>query len=109
VSLNLQTGEYRLYSDKKLPDFGDLATVYLSQITGQDVSVFPNPVKNTFHISSTQPIQQVYIYSIEGKLLRQYFPKSNQIEIDINSFKTGIYMINTYTGNQHFIKKIVKN
>jgi hypothetical protein len=108
-TMTLQPGEYLLYSDKKLPDFGDLATLNKHQEAFGELLVYPNPANTTISLSAPEVLQEVCMYSIEGKLLKKYFVGSSQTDIDLSNLKSGIYLIIASTDNQHFRKKFVKD
>ena len=110
TTLTLKPGEYRLYSDKLLPAFKDLATE-ISGIPGKPLSIqiYPNPVTDILHIETLNPLQNVEIFSVNGKIIYQSNPNSTCTEVNLNSIKPGIYLIRVLTKGQLLTEKMVKN
>ncbi len=108
AQIPLKAGEYRLYSDKKLPAFKDLATSLISDKQESSIRIFPNPVKDRLEIGSGEPIEQVEIFSFDGKTIQRLMPNSNQLTIDVNCMKPGMYILRIKTANQFISEKVVK-
>ena len=107
--LLLNPGEFRLYSDVKLPAFKDLATSASEGLNPSELNIYPNPVTDQLSIESTNTIQDIKLYSIEGKVVYQNNPNVNNISISLINLKSGIYLLRAQTSNQLFTKKIIKN
>lgn len=75
-------------------------------------NLFPNPSTDNFTIELTQNENaKAFIYDLMGKQLAVFELQNKTTTIDINSFQTGIYVIqvvNEETGAK-FSKKIIKN
>lgn len=108
-SFNLQPGEFRLYSDKQLPAFKDLATVSSPEIGASSLHVFPNPTTGEVNIASSSVVQKIEVFSVSGKLIRQIFPRNSSSTLSLTGLKTGIYLLRIQTNNQLYNKKVVKN
>ncbi len=77
------------------------------------IEVFPNPSQGIINIeliSPTDEIQNVILFSIEGKEIMNIKLSSNQTEIDLSNIPPGIYLLEgkTKSGNI-FRKKLIKN
>tara|TARA_R110002126_G_scaffold124451_4_gene266519 strand:- start:24654 stop:25550 length:897 start_codon:yes stop_codon:yes gene_type:complete len=66
-------------------------TLNLDNINLSDIKIFPNPVNDILKIENTKDIT-VKIFSIAGSLLKTNSSKTD-IEMNISSFKTGIYIL----------------
>jgi glycosidase len=108
ATLQLKAGEYRLYSDKKLPAFKDLATLAPQGISTSLLKIYPNPATDHLFVESKERIDQVGLFSIDGKIIRTFFPESNQLSFPLNDLKTGLYFIRIKTASQLFTEKVVK-
>jgi hypothetical protein len=108
-TFTLNPGEYRLYSDKELPAFKDLATTVSEDFGSSFPQIYPNPVSGNLHINASERIQKVELYTIDGKQLNLSYPNTNRTDIDLNHMTSGIYFVKIRTNNQLFTKKIVKN
>lgn len=71
------------------------------------LSLYPNPVSNQLHFSSTgQIIENVAIYNISGVLVKSI---SNITEaIDLSNLKTGSYLVKVTTDGGTSTQKIIK-
>lgn len=65
---------------------------------------FPNPVENIVNFRNTQ---QVWIYSINGKLM--FTQKGNLDNVNLNSFDSGVYMVKMLNNNVVRTEKLKKN
>lgn len=75
-------------------------------------SIYPNPVKQTLVLNSTNGIGKanIKIYTAEGKLLKnEILEFSKEVSIDVSNLYSGIYFLNIETDNRNRItKKFVK-
>jgi hypothetical protein len=72
-------------------------------------SVYPNPAKNILNINSKTEISNVKLFDITGKKVLEA-NKLNNNQVNINSLKTGLYLLQIMDVNKNVTtKKIVKN
>lgn len=73
-----------------------------------DVNIYPNPVKNTLHISKTTNIKSLEIYSIQGQVM---LTQKSQFEtVDMSQLQSGLYFLKlTDNANRSKTIKIAKN
>ena len=109
ANLLLNPGEFRLYSDQKLPAFKDLATSVSVSLSTYGLHVYPNPVTDKLQIESSITINEIELFSIDGKVVYQSNPATNNISLSLNNLKTGIYFLRVQTNSQLFTEKIVKD
>jgi len=73
----------------------------------ENVSVFPNPTKNTISIKHIDRETAYKIFNINGKIIiRGIISESN--EINIKEFSKGIYFIELENENMLTVRKIIK-
>ena len=105
-----------------VPDLpGDGSTYYYDDIeVGQalslsdlelfSVSSFPNPVNNTWNVSSVDEISQITIYNILGENLTTFFPHKNTFSLDMSQFNSGIYLMKLVSSKRETnTLKVLKN
>jgi len=110
TTISLKPGEYRLYSDKVLPAFKNLATeTSVNPENKSSIQIYPNPVTDRLQIEASDPIQNLQIYTIDGKIISSSTPNSNRTILNLTPFRTGIYLIRILTRGQIFTEKIIKN
>lgn len=109
--------------------FTDSITYYLNSPNGEDVcfytlsaitqnesnslefNLYPNPVSKTLIIKSGTATQSgsVNIYSISGQLMLQNSLINSELEINIEGFESGIYIVEiTYEESKQYLKFIKK-
>ena len=88
-------------------DVAQTATLSTTDFTVADVSIYPNPVKNTLSIvSNKQSITRVEVYSILGKRLK--IIQENFKEIHIEDLSRGMYLVKVFSEKGSFNTKIIK-
>ncbi|PZW38777.1 putative secreted protein (Por secretion system target) [Mesonia algae] len=70
-----------------------------------EVTLFPNPVQNSFQIKTSEEIERVQIFSNEGKKVT-YF--GSQSKYDISQLPTGMYFVKIQSNQGEAIQRIVK-
>jgi glycosidase len=109
ATILLKAGEYRLYSDKKLPAFKDLATSIPEKTSHSAIRIYPNPASDQINIESEEMIRSAELFSIDGKNIKKTNANTNSIIIRLNELKPGMYFLRVQTDNQLFTEKVVKN
>lgn len=72
------------------------------------LNLFPNPVQNSFTITSIDEIVSVDVFNFNGQLIENKKTSSNSLEYDISNFASGIYIVKvTFSNGKNAIQKIV--
>lgn len=88
---------------------GVALSVKENTITEEIIQQYPNPVTNQLVISmGDKNIEEVTVYSINGKQVYQTKRKSNQYKIDFTNFRTGFYIVKVKTLKGIITKKVIK-
>jgi pullulanase/glycogen debranching enzyme len=104
----LKAGEFRLYSDKKLPSFSSLVTITPEQLINSGIRIFPNPVTDRLQIESQENVLQLELISMNGHIIRVLKPNTPNPQLELNWLNSGLYFVRVKTRNQTFTEKIVK-
>ncbi len=104
----LKAGEFRLYSDKKLPSFNSLVTTAPEKLSNADIRIFPNPATDRVQIESQENILQLELISMNGHIIRILQPNTPNSLLELNGLNYGLYFVRIKTRNQTVTKKIVK-
>ena len=96
---------------------GDILDVSNFSNIKNDFQVYPNPVTNKFSLNvEIFEVKEcsIKIYDELGRTIKSILNQklnygSNKIDINIDSFKTGIYFVNLTIGNETLTKQIFKN
>lgn len=71
-----------------------------------NISVYPNPVKNILNFKTEHNISKIEVYDIAGRILSSNLVSENKI--DLNNLKTGNYILKLYTEKGIMNSKIIK-
>jgi len=71
-----------------------------------NISVYPNPVKNILNFKTEDNISKVEVYDIAGRILSSNSVSENKI--DLSNLKTGNYILKLYTEKGIMNTKIIK-
>ena len=99
-----------LYDDKS--SVGVVKTIdaelNISENTDVSINIYPNPAKDLVKLSVVSGQQSaVRIYNVLGMMVDEIEMNSNEIEINVSEYKSGIYFINVETSNGNIIKKMI--
>lgn len=92
------------FDNKKIYKIKDV-TLLTKEENSIRLSISPNPVIDYLTIDSDLPIDKIYIYSIDGKLLQTLSGKNR---IDFSKFEKGIYLVVIEAGKTIKNFKILK-
>ena len=106
-SITLNPGEYRLYSDVKLPAFSELTT-NSTELIRPEIRIYPNPATDWLTIQSEEKIKSIELLSVDGKKVRQIVSPDNYLNINVNYMTPGLYFLRIRTATQLITRKVVK-
>tara|TARA_R110002050_G_scaffold68181_1_gene147967 strand:- start:16231 stop:18969 length:2739 start_codon:yes stop_codon:yes gene_type:complete len=107
VQFTLAPGEYHLFSTRQFEQPHIVTENTIIERT-DEIRVYPNPASDFIRIESSNTIDQAYLYSIHGSLIKQVPAPGKSATIDLTNLMTGTYILKL--NNQSFSKtvKIVK-
>ncbi|MCX6231544.1 MAG: T9SS type A sorting domain-containing protein [Bacteroidetes bacterium] len=75
------------------------------------IQLYPSPAQQviTLELAAIRQNSMIYIYDIQGKMLLKQGIKQTKEEIDISSFKSGLYLIKYSDDNESSILKFIKD
>lgn len=73
-----------------------------------NLSVFPNPSKNTFKIQNSTIIDFIQIIDLQGRLIRNIEVKSENFMLDLSEIETGQYFLNVHSNNTIQRRSLIK-
>jgi len=95
------------YAYTGMPFSINCGTVNINELNNTTMSITPNPATNVLNINTTDAIEQVSIYNVNGSLIASV--KENTTTININDLAKGMYILVVKTNNgvshDRFIKK----
>jgi hypothetical protein len=74
----------------------------------KSIAIYPNPTNGIITISSidNSPVDKIEIVDVLGKIVSV---KTENTLIDISEITNGVYVLKIYSGENVFVKKIIKN
>ena len=74
-----------------------------------NISIYPNPVKDRLYIETESEIEEVIVYDIYGRHQVTESPSHQEmISIDISNLNSGVYFVKINTANGNIVKRFVK-
>ncbi|WP_310991011.1 T9SS type A sorting domain-containing protein [Aequorivita marina] len=73
------------------------------------ISVYPNPAKGKVFINSPEAIEHISLSNINGQMLGSFDVASQNAELDLSQYQSGLYIIRISTANGVAVKKIIIN
>lgn len=94
----------------KLAEFSE---EFISEKTeSEDIVIFPNPTNGVFTVKIS-PINKngiIQIFNISGALIKDYKQLGEEnVNVSIEEFPAGLYLVSYQDGERQFINRIVKN
>jgi hypothetical protein len=107
-SFSMQTGEYRLYSTRKLAKTQVVTNISEVDLVMDDIRVYPNPAISEVTIAAEKPISKIEIWSVTGTMVKQLDNSTeNRIKIPTGNYAPGIYFIHIFQKNSRTKKKLM--
>ena len=84
------------------------STVGVGEHDATTFAIYPNPVMHQLTIEASDAINMLEIYTITGALVSKQSNCSNKVEVNVESFVPGTYMIRLTTDKTIEIRKFIK-
>ena len=84
----------------------DTTGVGVCEMNLNATKVYPNPTKDVVRIESSSTIQHVAVYGVKGEIMESRLANSNELELHLEGYSKGIYMLRIVTENGVETKKI---
>ncbi|TXF77489.1 T9SS type A sorting domain-containing protein [Chryseobacterium sp.] len=103
VSTTIETGGFQYFT--KI----DENAMAVSEASYKSFKIYPNPVSETLFVESKTKMQQLEIFSTEGKLIKTIQDNTDRFNINVSSLPVGLYYIKIMSDKSaetfRFIKK----
>ena len=84
----------------------DTTDVNVNEIADLKFNVYPNPAKDVVIIEAQSNIQQVTLMGVNGVMLEDRKANSSQVELNLEGYSKGIYVIRIVTEDGVATRKI---
>ena len=71
------------------------------------VNIFPNPASDIVLIVSNKKMENLYLFSLSGKLIKKYKPNSMETKIECSDIQNGEYILLIINKNYSKSEKII--
>jgi beta-glucanase (GH16 family) len=85
--------------------FGTGPPTSVEETLAPAISVYPNPVSHTLHISAEGPVDQVMVYNAQGAVVMQLQQVTQGI--DVSNLPKGLYVVAMQMGEQQVVERIM--
>lgn len=103
LTIDLQAGELKIYTDKKIINS---TNEVINPVIDKEVTIYPTITSDKVYISSTNKIEKISLYNLQGTLIKAFQPTIN--EIDVANLQGGVYLLDIQTIKGKNAYKIVK-
>jgi hypothetical protein len=107
--INLEAGEYHIYTTKKLHVLGVNEIIYDRQ---SNINIYPNPATGTVNVKINEAFNGkgfVSLYDIRGRLLFEKKTNNMQTQLDVSGYKKGLYILNVELQGKTYVNKLMVN
>ena len=84
----------------------DTTDVNVNELTALKLNVYPNPAKDVVRIEAAKTIQQVQLMAVNGVMLEDRKASSKQVELNLEGYSKGIYVVRIVTEDGVATQKI---
>lgn len=81
-------------------------TLGVTDFTLENFNFYPNPVSNVLHVSYTEDIKNVRVYSLTGKLLFTEAIQATTGTINMSGLSSGLYLLEAQTNTSNLVFKV---
>ena len=98
-----------IYNSNRI--YSDTTSFFLSGTTGimrqnrlSDVNIYPNPTEQFVTIKCSNPVSYIELRNLQGIVLI----KSDNLELDMSEFPSGVYIVKVFFNKEFVTRKIIK-
>ena len=84
----------------------DTTDVNVNELAAMKFDVYPNPAKEKVVIEAQSNIQQVTLMGIKGEMLEDRKTNTNKVELNLEGYSKGIYVVRILTEDGVATQKI---
>ena len=80
----------------------------IREISKSDIRLYPNPVKDILHLESDLPVQQIEIYDVYGRKIKEITNVSSKMAINVSDLPQAIFFVRLITSKGKITNKVKK-
>ncbi|MDG1824225.1 MAG: T9SS type A sorting domain-containing protein [Flavobacteriaceae bacterium] len=93
-------------------DWGSVTVTAITQSSKKvlidDFKIYPNPVSNRVSVSAAESIDNMRIYDLSGRLVKQASPHKAAFSVDVSGLSKGVYLVKLNAGDREATTKMIK-
>jgi hypothetical protein len=107
-----------IYFDYNFPIITEEATTTVAALSADEfgsadnsVVLYPNPTTSILNLESKQPIEQVTIFDVSGRVIQEIavVGTKNNMTLATENLTNGTYFVKIKTGNGETVRKVIKD
>jgi len=87
---------------------GQAITESESIVTGDELTLFPNPASDIVNIIAGEEIKEITIYSLEGKIVHQEQGQGHTAQVDVSQLRLGTYLVSVITEEERITETLIR-
>ncbi|TXE19640.1 T9SS type A sorting domain-containing protein [Psychroserpens burtonensis] len=87
----------------------DVGTLSVLSFDDTSLSVYPTPVKDILNITYKSTLDRVEVYNLLGQNIYKQQIATPNLELNMSSFTSGLYIVNIYAGDTQHSFRVVKD
>ncbi len=109
LGIELQPGEYKLYSSVKLTVDDVDPELLVSEQKDSELLIFPIPASELINIKNDKTISHIRLFSLQGQLIKQQSCFSKSAQLTVSDIAAGTYLLQVYgEGYSSFSRVMIK-
>lgn len=86
----------------------EIVTLSMEESTETEVKLGPNPITSTLNVSSNSAIEELILINMNGQVIVNELPNSENTQLDMTSWAAGTYMVIIRSNGELIRKTVVK-
>ena len=91
---------------EEIEDYQDITGI--EDKLANNVSIYPNPVKDRLYIETESEIEDIVVFNIYGRRQQTTVNGQQTLSIDVSNLNSGVYFVKINTANGNIVKRFVK-
>lgn len=82
--------------------------VSVEEINAIGLDIYPNPANRVLNVTADQPITSIEVYNVAGQRVESINPTISRVEMNVEAWEAGIYVVHVTTDNGTAVERFVK-
>lgn len=81
-------------------------TISVNDLSPSEIAVYPNPANNIIYVAMNVPMKELKLFNLAGQEIFRETVRGSRHEINVGSFRTGVYLLQVTTEKGVNYKKV---